>query len=111
VSSATAGFDIKMRATVSASTAGTPRARYVAASSRRSRLDLVSLDFDLMFDEIVVRLDRDQLAGRHRKGTGEADRARIRAGAGNAEDERDVGDEPVSDAKHRRPCGIPWTSR
>ena len=71
-----------------------------------------------MFDEIVVRLDRDQLAGRHRKGTGEAachtgeaDRARIRAGAGNAEDERDVGDEPVSDAKHRRPCGIPWTSR
>ncbi len=112
--SACSGCTDNCRATSSASSGSTPRALYIAASSSCSSagvvLEFVSLLVHLGANELVLRGDRHELAGRHRQRagrqpgqTGEHDCAVRSRAAGNAGDQGDVRDQAVHRAEYSRP--------
>ena len=117
VSSATWALAERMRATVSASAAGTPRARYMAASSRCSASGSVASSSRSTCSSRSLQLflgpDGHQLARGHGKGAGEqagdarqAYRRGVGGAPGDPEDQRDVGDQAVTRAEDGRPGGV-----
>src|SRR5690349_3715038 len=71
---------------------------------------LVALEADLVFEQLPLRPHRDELAGGHREGAGsearhagQHDDRRIRARAGDAENETRIRYEPVVDPENGGP--------
>ena len=79
------------------------------STPRSSSVEMEPPENELALDELVLRGNRDPLAGRHAErtghGTGEPAEAHDRRGdaaARETEHERHIGDETVADAEHRR---------
>ena len=70
--------------------------------------DLAALDVELVLEQLRLRRHgyvlagcHGECAGHHAGEAGEAHHARRRSRPGDAEDQRDVGEQPVADAEHR----------
>ena len=82
----------------------------LALLGARALAQRLALDVELALEQLALGLHRDVLAGGHGEGPGHQagqpgqpdDRAR-RVGTGDAQDQRDVGDQPVADPEHGGP--------